>query len=76
MSTRWRAAIGLAALAIAVGASARAVTWTRAVTAHFEVFTTDGARTATAVASELEGIQRFFDTFMALPPFKIGRAHV
>ncbi len=76
MSTRWRAAIGLAALAIAMGASARAVTWTRAVTAHFEVFTTDGARTATAVASELEGIQRFFDTFMALPPFTGLRTQV
>lgn len=57
-------------------AGARADSWTRAVTPHFEVLTTAGGQTAADVGAYLERIQGFFESFLKLPPSAGTRTQV
>lgn len=60
--------VGLALISISSATRAAAPAWTRAATAHFEVHTTAGARTAMDILTYFEQVRGFFEAFLALPP--------
>ncbi len=47
---------------------ARAPSWTRATSAHFEIYTTGGERRAREALAYFEEVRGFFETFLSLPP--------